>query len=83
MKNTFHCGNLGLTATQIYYDSLKISYKKIINKTFVKALCVKTRTQHGEIIMDSLCLSLIVNVDNLHSSKYGEDMWLTRTCIKP
>ena len=44
MKNTFYCDNLGLTATQLYCESLAISYKKIINKICVEPLGVKSRT---------------------------------------
>ena len=44
MKNTFHCGNLGLTATQLYCDSLTISYKKIINKICVEPLRINLGT---------------------------------------
>ena len=83
MKNTFHCGNLGLNVTQLYCDSLTISYKKIINKIWVEPLCGKLELLHSEIIMDSLCLSLIVNVNNIHSGKYGEDVQLSKTFIQP
>ena len=83
MKNTFYCHNLGLTATQLYCDSLTISYKKIINKICVEPLHVKLELLHNEIIMDSLCLSLIVNVNNIHSSKYGEDVRLSKKFIQP
>ena len=69
--------------TQLYWDSLTISYKKIINNICVEPLSEKLEILHSEIIMDSLCLSLTVNVNNIHIGKYGEDMLLTRTCIKP
>ena len=78
MINTFHCGNLGLIATQLYCNSLTISYKKIINKICVEPLSVKLELLHTEIIMDSLCISLTVNVNNIHSGKYGQDMRLTK-----
>ena len=44
MKRTFYCDNLGLIATQIYSESLTISYKKIINKICVEPLHVKLGT---------------------------------------
>ena len=54
MKNTFQCGNLGLTVTKIYCESLRISYKKIINKICVEPLCIKLEILHSEIIMNDV-----------------------------
>ena len=72
--------------TQLYCHSLTILYNQILNK-----FCVKLELLWGEMNMDSLCLSLTVNVNNIHSvnvnnidsGKYGEDVRLNKTCIKP
>ena len=74
MKNTFNCDNLGLITMQLYCESLTISYKKIINKICVEPLPGKLELLHSEIIMNSLYPSLTVNVKNIHSGKYGEDV---------
>ena len=44
----------------------------------MESLRVKLELLHTEIIMDSLCLSLTVNANNIHSGKYEEDMQLTK-----
>ena len=44
MKNTFYCDNLGLTGTQLYCESLTLSYNKIINKICVEPLRVNLGT---------------------------------------
>ena len=75
MKNTFH--------QPVTWDKHQHNYivtssqyliTKILSKTYVEHFVVKTQTLQGEIFLYYLCLSQMVNVNNIYISNYGEDV---------
>ena len=75
MKNTFH--------QRVTWDKPQHNYivtisqhliTKILSNTYVEHFVVKTQTLQGEIFLDSLCLSQMLNVNKFYISNYAEDV---------